>query len=313
MLCYNSPNSLLKLNSTMTKTVNFHTPVIQAQPHSLLEWIEDKADLYLSVTNKLAHIIPGGLHNQSPVVEIKKTPWTVQNIVLTTLKVMSYVIFILPIIALAFKIHKKQTHQYYIFTYDPSIDLVKKGFIDHSTITSVLSHQRKLLYDKKKNYYFVQKADVTDFSKPFSLKPSKKIPADMNVSYPEKGGLCLSIHMNNHFVALFVDFKKKKMFYYNSFGSSMCKKIEAFAEKVKVAVFKETEEIKTISVNKCHQYDGENCGRYAINFLKEMMSSSNPENTVLNLRKQTLSSQYIYQKGVKWADELETNYVLQFS
>jgi hypothetical protein len=222
--------------------------------------------------------------------------------------------------------HKKYTHYYYInepekksepiiivkdeassTDFSPAKDLRKKdSLLDHATILEALSHHRKKLYAKEKKYFFVQTADQSSFSRPFDIKVFRKAPDAMKVKYPKEGGLCLSIHINNHYVSLFVDFKEKTMVYYDSFGTPMNKEIQAFVQKIRRAVFKPKDKVKQISVNAHHQHDLVNCGRYTINFLKEMMDSSNLDRTIATLKDKTLSSDQIYKEGLKWAKELSS-------
>lgn len=327
----------------MVNKLDFHTPVIHSHPISFLTCLEDKADLYLSITNKIAYTTDK-LHKDHTVVEIKTTPWTLQTIFFTALKVMSYALLVLPAIALALKIYKKYTHEYYIlppqqapFTpshavppttvspdiividddlpvsttssgpspLEPKEDLREKGSkLDHTTITTVISHYRNKYFEKTQLYYFVQQADIASFSKPFVIKTSRKTPAAVQVDDPKQGGLCLSIHTGNHFVSLFVSFKDKKMVYYDSFGHPISPTLKAFCDKVKDSLFKKETEVEFIDIKKKHQFDGVNCGRYTINFLKEMMHSSNVDATIAKLKTETISSEEIHQKGLEWANEL---------
>jgi hypothetical protein len=329
--------------SIKLEKLSFHTPVIQEKPSSWKASVENWADWYASITNKIAYLKPSS-PNEKQIVEIKETPWSATSLALTAFKILSYIPLILPaLIAFAIKAYKKWSHDYYILSSE-IIPTLSPSFIAPSTPSSAplvqnedvsilktkgsrlttaliytgLYKYAKILYQEKQHpYYFIKAVDTKAFSFPFKLPESKFSPASMRVPHPQEGGLALVIRLGDpdvlhdpsaHFVAVFVDFKLKRVVYYDPFGGAMNPQVKAYVSKIRNSVFEKDDPVTFIHLNKRHQYDGYNCGRYAMNFLMEMMHSSNDltklNTSIKTLKKKALPAEDIYQKGCEWATTL---------
>ena len=80
----------------------------------------------------------------------------------------------------------------------------------------------------------------------------------------------------SHWVAMFVNIKKKKIYYFDSYGENIPGRINKFANKIKAqANSLNLGKFELLVNKKRHQYSNSECGMYSLYFIIQMLKTNN--------------------------------------
>lgn len=219
------------------------------------------------------------------------------NFVITALKIISYVMIFPLVIAAGVCIYNRVSSS---FTKDLVREhlLQKNKIMEISNIFCFMRRISKTAYKKNLPYCCVSALDHTCYSSVFKkgLIRGKNIPKTMLESYPPKEGrLAILLHKNTdqHYVNLFLDFDKNRIFYYDPLGSETSCPIDIKKLSEIYFPYKKKPSLYVFS-NGTHQKDGVNCGKYALKFFDLMMNATNTLTTFENFSKEQIPSEKIY-------------------
>lgn len=91
----------------------------------------------------------------------------------------------------------------------------------------------------------------------------------------KKIGIIFNLDKHNqpgsHWVAVYLDLKKKEIYYFDSYGDSIPKQINKFIKKVQCQGKKLDLNIKKIVLKTRHQYSDSECGMYSLYFIIQLL------------------------------------------
>ena len=104
----------------------------------------------------------------------------------------------------------------------------------------------------------------------------------------------------SHWVALFIDGEKKKIYYFDSYGDEIPEEIEKFSSEVSRQSEKFGEKYEQIISKNRHQYGNSECGMYSLFFIVQLLKGTPhstfekyrvPDSKMTQLRKEFFNSQ----------------------
>ena len=87
----------------------------------------------------------------------------------------------------------------------------------------------------------------------------------------------------SHWVALFIDCLKRKIYYFDSYGDDIPEQINKFSEEIKQQSENFGEKYEKIISKKRHQYGNSECGMYCLYFIIQMLQGT-PHSTFETIR-----------------------------
>ena len=80
----------------------------------------------------------------------------------------------------------------------------------------------------------------------------------------------------SHWVALFINMKKREIYYLDSYGEKIPRQVKKFAKKVQKQSLKigDKKEYKLIENKRRHQFSESECGMYSLYFIIQMLKGT---------------------------------------
>lgn len=200
----------------------------------------------------------------------------------------------------------------------PPIDLINRkkgdrsGYLSDGSITDVMrSYINHTLPESERPYvsFAALKSEATCLKRRFPTHcANKKVHRSLlskSQELPKKGKLLYSYHHCAHFRGIFVDIGKKIIVLYDPFGKSSESNDEfkALVKNIKEHYFAKNSTVEVIGIQKQHQQELYNCGRYTLNFLLEMLKAKDPKKAIKSLEKANISKDQIRMRAIGWAQK----------
>ncbi|MCH9630321.1 MAG: hypothetical protein S4CHLAM37_03170 [Chlamydiia bacterium] len=188
------------------------------------------------------------------------------------------------------------------------INLIRKGYLHHTVLTDVVRLFIKKSKSKEEYPHFVTaRTDVEHLNqKRYQTIRTKSIDEafkqEAQNGHPKKGAMALSVHLVNHYNGVFIDFDTKTIVCYEPFGEADDRNLsfKTLVPNIKKNYFDKGDKVTVRYIQREHQKDGYNCGRYVINFFIEMLKADSIDAGIKALEDHDISKDEIRYRSIEW-------------
>ncbi|PCI94400.1 hypothetical protein COB11_03835 [Candidatus Aerophobetes bacterium] len=193
------------------------------------------------------------------------------------------------------------------------LDLIRKNYLEHCTISSVISRfiKKEKLPEDHKHFVYVRtdQDNIAQERYPVTAgrKKNEEFRKDTLDGHPKKGAMALSVHLTDHYNGVYVDFDKKLIVCYEPFGKADERNLpfKTIVSNLKKNYFAIGENVEVRYIQREHQKDGYNCGRYVINFFLEMLKTDDNEAAIKTLEDYDISKDEIRYRAIGWGKKYQ--------